>query len=230
MSVTTRVLHTAVVVAGLLGVSGLSATAIAQRYERNQPRASQPARAYTPPPRSIRTAQPRLRIGTAAQARPNVDQRSFSTLNRDQRVSPRHRFGRVSSPAIVYIPVPSDGYGGGVYDTDGRPLYAAYEMEVARQSASPIGAPDLSGSPYVVNDGGVMVVDFGDGSRRTVPSCAVVAAAATPDGRPRTIFYQGSSDGVVLRAGSTGRVRGTPAGAAGACYAVDAYGRMELRY
>jgi hypothetical protein len=173
-------------------------------------------------------AQSRPRIGFAATPRPNLG----------QRLSPRNRFGRVSAPAIVYyVPVPIDGgyggyggYGGGVYDTDGRPLYAAYEMEVARQSGGPISLPDLTGSPYVVTEGGAMVVDFGDGYRRTVPSCAVVAAAATPDGRPRTIFYQGSSDGIILRAGSTGLVRGSPGGSANVCYAVDAYGRTELRY
>lgn len=229
MSVTTRAVHTAVVVAGMLGIPGTSATAVAQRYQHNEPRASQPARAYAAPPRSVRPAQSRPRIGMAVEPRRNVDQRSASTLNRDQRVSPRHRFGRVSAPAIVYyVPVPSGG--GGVYDTDGRPLYAAYEMEVARQSASPISVPDLNGSPYAVTEGGAMVVDFGDGYRRTVPSCAVEAAAATPDGHPRTIFYQGPSDGIILRAGSTGRVRGTPAGSANVCYAVDAYGRTELRY
>jgi hypothetical protein len=237
MSVTARAVHAAVVVAGLLGISGMSATAAAQRYQRNGPRTSQPPRAYAPPPRSARTAPSHPRIGVAAEPRPNVDQRSVWTLNRNQRVSPQHRFGRVSTPAIVYyIPVPSDGgygsygYGGGVYDTDGRPLYAAYEMEVARQSVSPITLPDLNGSPYVVTEGGAMVVDFGDGYRRTVPSCAVVAAAATPDGHPRTIFYQGPADGIILRAGSTGRVRGTPAGSANVCYAVDPYGRTELRY
>jgi hypothetical protein len=232
MSVTTRAVRAAIVVAGLLGFSGMSATAVAQRYQRVEPRAPQPARAYVAPPQSVRAAQSRPRIGTAAQPRPTVDQRFGSTFNRDQRNSPQHRFRRVSAPAIVYyIPVPSDGYGaGGVYDTDGRPLYAAYAMEVARQSVSPISMPDLSGSSYVVAEGGAMVVDFGDGNRRTVPSCAVVAAAATPDGRPRTIFYQGPSDGIVLRAGSEGRVRGTPGADANACYAADAYGRTELRY
>jgi hypothetical protein len=232
MSVSTHAVHVAVIVAGLLGVSGVSTTADAQRYQRNEPRASQPARAYTAPPRSVRADQSHPRIGIAIEPRPSVDQRSVSKLNRDQRVSPRHRFGRVSAPAIVYyMTAPSGGYeGGGVYDTDGRPLYAAYEMEVARQSVSPMSLPDLTGSSYVVTDGGAMVVDFGDGYRRTVPSCATVAAAGTPDGHPRTIFYQGPSDGIILRAGSTGRVRGTPAGSANVCYAADAYGRTELRY
>jgi hypothetical protein len=229
MSSTGRAAHAAVVIiAGLLGVTGTSSTAIAQRHGPVAPRAAQP--------QPVRPAQ-RQRIGFAVEARPNSDQRSFSMLNDDQRFSSRHRLNRVSAPVIVYyVPVPSGddypsrGYGGGVYDTDGRPLYAAYEMQVARQSVSAISLPDLSGSPYVVTEGGAMVVDFGDGYRRTVPSCAVLSAAATPDGHPRTIFYQGPPDGIILRAGSTGRVRGTPAGSANVCYAVDAYGRTELRY
>jgi hypothetical protein len=101
---------------------------------------------------------------------------------------------------------------------------------VSRQYAAPASTPDLRGSAYVVGEGGAMIVDFGDGYRRAIPSCAAVAAEATPDGHPRTLFYQPPSDGIILREGSTGLVMGKPAGAAHVCYAADAWGRTELRY
>lgn len=247
MSAKARAVHAAfVVVAGMLGISGTSSTAVAQRPRYGMASAPQPERVRTAQPQYARTAQPERpraalpRFGTAViiDTKSNHDRRSFSSLNRDQRLSSRHRIGQVSAPAIVYyIPVPSGsdypssrGYGGGVYDTDGRPLYEAYEMQVATQYAAPAGTPDLGGSPYVVVEGGAMVVDFGNGYRRTVASCAALAAVATPDGHPRTLFYQPPADGIILRAGNAGRVLGTPAGAAHVCYAVDEWGRTELRY
>src|SRR4051794_33448143 len=114
MSVRIRALHAVVLVAGLLGCSGIWTRAMAQGDQRNE------RRGYAPPPQTVRATQSRPRIGTAAQPRIDVG----------QRFSPRHRFGQVAAPAIVYyVPVPSGdgygyGYGGGVYDTDGRPLYA----------------------------------------------------------------------------------------------------------
>jgi hypothetical protein len=139
---------------------------------------------------------------------------------------------------VVYVPVPVGygaqggyGLGGGVYDSFGRPLYAGYdEMAASRTSpAAPIGTPDLSGSPYAVVGGGVMVVDFGNNDRRAVPACAAESSERTPDGQARTIFYR-PGYGVVLRAGQRGRVLGTPAAGAKACYTLDQYGRMTLEY
>ena len=144
------------------------------------------------------------------------------------------------SPLIVYVPVPMDHYygasrsHGNVYDTNGRPLADQHERaEAYAANATPLFqayTPDLSGSPYVVGEGGAMVIDFGEGRRLTVPSCAATSAAGTPDNQPRTVFYRSPSDGIVFRTGHTGRVRGTPPGGASACYASDAYGRTELRY
>lgn len=144
-------------------------------------------------------------------------------------------------PLVVYVPVPMDHYyygasrgHGNVYDTNGRPLADQHERaEAYAANATPsfqAYTPDLSGSPFVVGEGGVMVIDFGEGRRLTVPSCAATSAAGTPDNQPRTVFYRPSSDGIVFRAGHTGRVRGTPPAGARACYASDEYGRTELRY
>jgi hypothetical protein len=93
-----------------------------------------------------------------------------------------------------------------------------------------MSTPDLSGSPYVVVDGGMMVVDFGNADRRAIPSCAALELDGTPDGRPRTIFYRPPEDAVVLRAGQSGRVIGAPTAGARVCYTADAYGRMVLNY
>ena len=228
MSATARAVHAAVVVvAGLLGISGTSSTAVAQRPRYGMASAPQPERVRAAQPRYARTAQPERpraalpRFGTAViiDTKSNDDRRSFSRLNRDQRTSSHHRIGQVSAPAIVYyVPVPSGydyypssrGYGGGVYDTDGRPLYEAYERQVAKQYESAVGTPDLGGSPYVVTEGGAMVVDFGNGYRRTVASCGALAAEATPDGHPRTLFYQPPADGIILRPRNHRRVGGPP--------------------
>jgi hypothetical protein len=219
MSTTARAVHAAVVVvAGLIGVVGSSSAAAAQR--------GRPATAAQPTPHDSR--------------RDARSQRSSMTMNVDsrqrggeQRGHDRFRNNQRLSPTVVYyVPVPVGyGGGGGVYDTDGRPLYEAYERQVTREYGQPVvGTPDLSGSSYVVAEGGVMIVDVGDGQRRSVASCAALSADATPDGHPRTVFYQPPADGIILREGSTGRVRGTPPATANACYGVDAYGRTELRY
>jgi hypothetical protein len=138
--------------------------------------------------------------------------------------------------APVYYP--SVGYGmggGGVYDTNGRPLSSAYDAQAAAPM-TPSGdygggaTPDLSGSPYTVIDGGTMVVDFGNGDRRAVPSCASVEKASTPDGQPRTIFYRPPAYSLVLRAGQRGQVLGRPTAGARVCYTMDAYGRVVLAY
>jgi hypothetical protein len=139
-------------------------------------------------------------------------------------------------PVSYYIPVPvyypSGGYGGGtVYDTNGRPLSGGFEEPTpAPRYDVPPATPDLSGSPYVVIDGGTMVVDFGNGDRRAVPSCAAVESASTPDGQPRTLFYRPPAYALVLRAGERGQVIGRPAAGARTCYTNDTYGRVALAY
>jgi hypothetical protein len=219
MSTTARAVHAAVVVvAGLIGVVGGSSSAAAQR--------GRPATAAQPTPQDSRREARSQRSSMSM----IVDSRQRGA---DQRGQDRFRNNQRLSPTVVYyVPVPTGyGGGGGVYDTDGRPLYEAYERQVAREYSQPVvGTPDLSGAPYVVGAGGVMIVDVGDGQPRTVASCAALSAEATPDGRPRTVFYQGPSDGIILREGNTGRVRGTPPATANACYGVDPYGRTELRY
>ncbi|MDB4879067.1 MAG: hypothetical protein JWL60_513 [Gemmatimonadetes bacterium] len=144
------------------------------------------------------------------------------------------------TPPVVYvIPVPVGGYGdygsygygypppraGGVYDTNGRPMSSIGFEAGPAASAAPSYTPDLSGSPYLVVEGGAMLVDLASGERRSVPPCAV----QDPDGRPRTVFFQGGSAGVVLRQGQRGRVQGSPAAGARACYAVDSWGRVVLQ-
>jgi len=150
---------------------------------------------------------------------------------------------RQDSPPVVYvIPVPmgpgygdyygSYGYGypppraGGVYDTNGRPMTPIGFDAGPAANAVPSYTPDLSGSPYVVIEGGAMLVDFATGDRRSIPSCA----AQDPAGRPRTVFFEGGSTGLVLRQGQRGRVQGTPAAGARACYTADPWGRVVLQY
>lgn len=154
----------------------------------------------------------------------------------------RHRAlpRRSSAPVVVYVvPVPvgggyhDDGYGygvaparGGVYDTNGRPMSSVGFDAAPALDAAPSYTPDLSGSPFVIVEGSAMLVSFPTGERRTFPACA----QEDPDGRPRTIFYQGGPSGVVLRLGQRGRVLGIPATGVRACYAVDAWGRTVLEY
>lgn len=131
-------------------------------------------------------------------------------------------------PAYPYHP--SGGYGGQVYDATGRPLYGADDWRGASGYERHMGGPDLSGSPYAVVEGGAMIVDFGNGDRRTIPSCSALDAARTPDGRARTTFYRPPADAFILRAGARGRVLGTPPAGARVCYTVDRYGREALAY
>ncbi len=140
-------------------------------------------------------------------------------------------------PPVIYYPAPgvssyypSAGYGGQVYDATGRPLYDEADAFQRSRVETPLGGPDFSGSPYQVTGGGAMVVDFGNGDRRTIPACAVLDAERTPDGRPRTIFYRSPVEALVLRAGARGRVQGRPPAGALVCYAADRYGREVLAY
>lgn len=140
--------------------------------------------------------------------------------------------------AVYYYPVPVGypvyqpvGYGGGgVYDTNGRPLSGGFDSPVVQQHEGPLGTPDLSGAPYVAVEGGAMFVDFGNGDRRTFASCAAAAATSTPDGQSRTVFYRPASGALVLRPGQRGRVLGTPPAGAWSCYQLDQYGRTTLAY
>ncbi len=144
---------------------------------------------------------------------------------------------RHQGPAMYYYPVPvaypvyqPGAYGGGVYDTNGRPLYSGFDVAGPSAPGYSIGTPDLSGSPYVAVEGGAMVVDFGNGDRRTIASCAAVAGTSTPDGQSRTVFYRPPADGLVLRDGQRGRVIGAPPAGAWSCYQSDQWGRTVLSY
>lgn len=146
---------------------------------------------------------------------------------------PQQRF----LPPVIYYPVPSYGYGyaptgcgASVCDVNGNPVMRGFDDPYQSQMMSPASVPDLSGSPYVAIEGGVIFVDFGNGDRRNVPACAQQASASTPDGQPRTIFYTPQPDGLILRAGSRGRVIGTPPAGANMCYGLDQYGRVALAY
>jgi hypothetical protein len=193
--------------------------------QRSNPRPGRAASA--PPPPAPATPYPGASI--------IVDPRGYGSQRAqfpDRRPSRRHH---QQWPGVIYLPVPG-GYGsggGGVYDTNGRPLYAGYDAAVSAPASAEYpmhGTPDLSGSPYVVIDGGTMVVDFGNNDRRVAPSCAAQAAEATPDGRARTVFFRPQVAGLVLRAGQRGRVLGLPPAGARLCYSSDQYGRMVLQY
>ena len=214
---------TALAAVAALGVGGISSTAVAQR---TTPR---PALGPRPVPPAPTSPYPGATV--------IVDPRAFL----GQQQQPRFRPGRghQNQGAFVQTPVyyPAGGYGGGgggVYDTNGRPLWSGYDAQpaapMAPQGDFPAATPDLSGSPFSVIDGGTMVVDFGNGDRRAVPSCASVEKASTPDGQPRTVFYRPPAYGLVLRAGQRGQVLGRPTAGARVCYTMDAYGRIVLAY
>ena len=227
---TGRARHSALVVAGVIAAASHAPIASAQRSHPISVQAApvETPRAPTPYPGATVIIEP----GWYTQQQ-----------QRGQRRERQHGAARV-----VYVPVPSGygyypqtgyypqasyypqtGYGGGgVYDTNGRPLSSGYESTAPAPYLA--STPDLSGSPYVVIGGGAMVVDFGTSDRRVVPSCAAEAAARTPDGQARTVFYAPAADGLILRAGQRGRVIGTPPAGAPTCYAADAYGRVVLDY
>ena len=196
---------------------------------------------------SVASAQHKPRIGAAARPAPqppqmtvpypgatvNVDPQLYQLWYRQNFPLPQHRppHQRVSPP-VYYIPVPYPAYssypsyGGGVTDANGRPLYVE-TPPAPTDGGYGLGTPDLTGTPYVVDQSSQMVVDFGDGVR-TIPSCAAQSAERAPDGKPRTIFYQPAPGSVVLRQGQRGRVSGVPPADAKACYMLDAYGRIAL--
>jgi hypothetical protein len=214
--------RSAVVVAGAMMVFTAMSTAQAQRRDpRVATAASQGdhrvptsnlTRPRTQPPVTgpVGVADTRLRLGQQDHRRLRNQQRNGST--------------------VVYVGDYGYGYGyyPSVYDANGRPLAASYD---APPSTGGYGyTPDLSGSPSVVSDEGLMVVDFANGERRTFRSCVESAEQRDPQGRPRTIFYRSPDAWMIQRPGQRGRVRGEPPSAKPACYVVDSVGRMVLRY
>jgi hypothetical protein len=216
--------HAALVVAAI-GVCGIASTAAAQR---TTPR---PARGPDPVPARPSTPYPGATV--------YVDQWAYTHQPGARPV--RHHRNRGDfdhfAQTPFYYPTIGYGSGGGVYDTNGRPLWSGYDApqeapagQMAPQGDFPAATPDLSGSPYTVIEGGTMVVNFGNGDRRAVPSCAAVEKASTPEGQPRTIFYRPPAYALVLRAGQQGQVLGRPAAGARVCYTMDRYGRVVLAY
>jgi hypothetical protein len=208
------------------GMMLLAATSTADAQNRRDPRV---AVAASPRPRS----QPPVAgpIGVADMRR--RDGQFDHTRGRD----------RVRNASSVILVPGGYGYGygygpgyydshyvGSVSDANGRPLWSTYENLQSTPSAGGYGyTPDLSGSPYVISDEGMMVVDFASGERRAFPSCAESADQRDPKGRPRTIFYRSPDYWMILRPGQRGRVRGEPVAGKAACYAIDSVGRVVLR-
>ena len=199
-------------------------------------------------------AQSASRRGIAVEPEPIVRTMPYSpypgaSVTIDPRGQPprvparHHRYSPYDGgTTVVYVPVPvpydgdeyprsgraayPSGSYGGAYDVNGRPLSIGFSTVPARD-AVPSYTPDLSGSPYIVVENGAMLVDLPNGERRSVPSCAMQSASRDPDGRARTIFYQPSEYGLVLREGSTGRVQGSSEGSV--CYGLDSFGRVTLK-
>ncbi|HEX6600107.1 MAG TPA: hypothetical protein VF034_12355 [Gemmatimonadaceae bacterium] len=205
---------------GLLGVAAIASVASAQHKPRIGRAASPP-----PPPPQMTVPYP----GATVTVDPQLQQLWYQQNLRQRNPLPHHRPPYDGGAAqVYYVPYPVyPSYGGGVTDANGRPLYIETAPTQGGGGGFGLGTPDLSGTPYVVDQDGRMVVDFGRGVR-TIPSCAAESAERAPDGRPRTIFYQPAAGGVVLRQGQRGRVIGVPPDDAKACYLVDAYGRMAV--
>ena len=223
-----RVARATFLFAGALGVVGATSTAGAQVRRQPAAAAAQPA----PPPT-------RPSILTRPPYNPNAPRIGYGYGAAPPQAIVRHHLRQ--SPffpqTVIVYPVPvgvgyyPSGCGASVCDVNGAPVLQSFdEQERYRQQQSPATVPDLSGSPYVALDGGAILVDFGDGYRRTIPSCAAQQAAMTPDGQPRTIFYSTPTDGLVLRRGERGNVVGTPVAGVPMCYGLDQYGRVALSY
>jgi hypothetical protein len=231
---TDRATRTAVVIiAGALGVISASLSAGAQIRRQPVAQAAQP----TPPqPVPQRRVAPTV-VGTGAYGTgPRI---GYAAQPPHQGQYRHYRQYQRYLPPVIFYPVPSYGYGYGyaptgcgasVCDVNGNPVMRGFDDPAQTQTMSPAMVPDLSGSPYVALEGGVIFVDFGNGDRRNVAACALQTAASTPDGQPRTIFYTPQADGLILRAGSRGRVIGTPPAGASMCYGLDQYGRVALSY
>ena len=218
MSIFDRVMRTSLgVLAGTMGIVGSAGA------QRSQPRVGYAAPPPPPPPQ-MTTPYPGATV--------TIDPRLYQS----RPVRPPSRRHEQPTRVVYVLPYdagyyPSSSYGvGTVTDANGRPLSAGMDAPPPAGDGYGFGTPDLTGSPYVAIEGGAMVVDFGNGDTRTIPSCAAQASALTPDGQSRTIFYRPGSEGVILRAGQRGRVQGMPAAGARVCYTTDAYGRMALAY
>jgi hypothetical protein len=241
MNTTGRAVRSALVVgAGMLAFFGASSVAIAQRSHPVQVLGPTPVppQPTTPYPGATVTIEPGW-YGHQMVPSPYGQQVIPSPHGRRPMPYPPGRHHPSAPGAVYYVPVPvaypyypQVGYGGGVYDTNGRPLTSGFDAPAPAPAPyeNPAYTPELSGSPYVVIDGGMMVVDFGNADRRAIAACATVASRATPDGQSRTVFYRPPADGLVLRAGQRGRVIGLPTAGARVCYTVDQYGRMVLDY
>jgi hypothetical protein len=216
---------TTIALAGALGIASMSLTASAQRRPRvgtaARP-APQPPQMTVPYPGATVTVDPQLyQLWYQQQFGQRFPQGMQHRPSR-QHPSQQGNFPvQVAYPVYPYYPV-----AGGVTDANGRPLYIETDPAPSQEGYG-LGTPDLSGTPYVADANGRMLVDFGSGVR-AIPSCAAQSAERAPDGKPRTIFYQPPAGGVVLRQGQRGRVVGVPPTDAKACYMADAYGRMAV--
>jgi hypothetical protein len=223
-----------------IGVISLLAAAPAGAQRRGLPRIGVAA----PPPQN---PSPRFPTGTNGVMDPRF--RNDPRFRSNDGFANRRFQQRFRGSSIVYVPYPIGGYGcdgyygscgaGQVYDVNGRPLSATFELLQSESmppsvsygyGSAPGYTPDLTGSPYAITDEGMMVVDFPSGERRAFPACAAQGDLRDPQGRPRTIFYQQSDYWMILRPGQRGRVQGEPPAAnAKACYAIDSTGRVVLR-
>jgi len=176
-----------------------------------------------------------------------IDPRIRSRVNGNRRLNQRvHRRFNNNVPVIIGSGFGCcDGFYGGypsVYDANGVPLSASFgpaAEPVPPPSVTYSGyntpsyggyTPNLTGSPYVITDEGLMAVDFKSGVRRAFPSCAAHGDLRDPKGRPRTIFYHQTDYWMILKPGQSGRVQGEePAANAKACYAIDSMGNVILR-
>jgi len=245
MSTSLRLARSATLAAGVISILADPAGA--------QHRAGRMGVAAPPPPES---SVPRIPVSPPMSTTPFgvIDSRTPAGSRR--LVDPRYRNNgmvnqrfqkRFRGTQVIYVPIGGYGYydgyyGGQAYDANGVPLSASFgpgTEEPAPPSATYSGynappsggyTPDLTGSPYVVTDEGLMAVDFSSGERRAFPSCANQGDLRDPRGRPRTIFYHQTDYWMILRPGQRGRVQGNaPAANAKACYAIDSMGNVVLR-
>src|SRR4051812_27694644 len=181
MSTSLRLARSATLVAGVFSIMA-AAPAGAQRRTPRTGVAAPPAPTSTIP--RIPSSQPIATIPNGV-----FDSRSLVI---PRRVNPRIRNNglvnqrfqkRFRGNQVVYVPVGGygccDGYYGGypsVYDANGVPLSASFgpgteeppppSVTYNGYSAGAGYTPDLTGSPYVITNEGMMTVDFNSGERR----------------------------------------------------------------
>lgn len=218
---------TAIAFAGAVAMAAVARPAEAQ----HKPRIGTAARPAPPPPQ-MTVPYPGATVTVDPQLYQLWYQQQYGRYPQGNQLPQRRPPYQRGEPPVYYVPVPYPAYpsypsyGGGVTDANGRPLYIE-SAPAPSAGGYGLGTPDLSGTPYVADVNGQMLVDFGSGVR-SIPSCAAELADRAPDGKPRTIFYQPPAGGVVLRQGQRGRVVGTPPADAKACYLLDQYGRMAV--